>query len=161
MSRPDRHPPRGDLRRAQLADPPLAEHAYRLREQPAQLLRRLWLAVVLSEIDVDKLGERRCLGEPLFPAELLEGSLERLRRRLLGGEAAALHALGAAATDPVPVCPPPPNPALPGERKDLSLLRHLVTSGCRGGRHGVATRARRSCPNGWQPPRGASRTRRT
>ena len=54
MSGRDRHPPVGDLLRTQLADPQPAERGDGLREQPAQLLDRLWLRLVLSEILIDE-----------------------------------------------------------------------------------------------------------
>jgi len=62
----DRHPPRRDRRRAELGEPPLAEHAHRLRERPAQLLGCLRFALVLGEIDIDELGQRRRLHQALL-----------------------------------------------------------------------------------------------
>jgi hypothetical protein len=124
----DRHPPGGDRRRAKLAQASLAEGAHRLCEQPAKLLGRLRLALVLGEIHLDELGQRRRLHQPLLAPSLLEHPLERLSRRLLRGETAALHAPRAAPTHPVAVRPSRPLPALPGEGKHLSLLRHRGTS---------------------------------
>jgi hypothetical protein len=48
---------------------------------------------VLGEVHLDELGQRRCLHQPLLASQLLELALERLNRRLLRGESAALHAL--------------------------------------------------------------------
>jgi hypothetical protein len=62
----DRHPPGCDRGRAKLGQPPLAKDAHRLRQQPAQLLGRLRLALMLGEIDLDELGQRRHLQQTLF-----------------------------------------------------------------------------------------------
>jgi hypothetical protein len=128
----NRHPPRRDPRRAKLAQAPFAEGAKRLLKRPAKLRGRLRLALVLGEIHVDELGQRRRLHEALFASQLLEHPLERLRSCLLRVEAATLHPLGAAAADPVPVRPPRPVRAPPREWKHLALLRHRGTSS---GRH--------------------------
>lgn len=54
----DRHAPRGDLLRAQLADRHVAERGDRLARQPWQLAQRRRLDVVLGEVLVDEFGER-------------------------------------------------------------------------------------------------------
>jgi len=53
MARRNRHPPRRNLLRAKLRQPTRAECLDGLREQPAQLLDRLRLTIVLSEVLVD------------------------------------------------------------------------------------------------------------
>src|SRR6266508_2527100 len=109
-----------------MADPAMAERADGLPEQPAELLDRLRLAVVLGEIDVDELVQRRCLDQTTFAPEPLERPLERFDRDLLRFEAAALYAFGAATADAIavgpartPVASPRPQP------QDLTLLEHL------------------------------------
>jgi hypothetical protein len=52
----DRHAPGCDLRRANATDTAVAERGDGLREQPAELRDRLWLAVVLGEVDLDELA---------------------------------------------------------------------------------------------------------
>jgi hypothetical protein len=81
----DRHPPGCDRRRVELAKPPFAEDAHRLCEQPAKLLGRLRLTLVLGEIHLDELGQGRRLHQALLAPQLLEHQLQRLRRRLLRG----------------------------------------------------------------------------
>jgi hypothetical protein len=93
----DRHPPGRDRRRAERIEPTLAEGAHRLCEQPAQLLGRLWLALVLCEIEVDERGQCRRLHQALLAPQLLEYVFERLRCRLLRLEASPLEPPRAAA----------------------------------------------------------------
>src|SRR5207248_10707500 len=84
------HPPFGDLLRGQLADTSLTEDRGRLAEQPAQLLDRHRLHVVLGEVNVDELREGEASGDPLLAADPVELTVERVDRVLLGGEATAL-----------------------------------------------------------------------
>jgi hypothetical protein len=120
----DRHPPRGDRWRPKLTEPVFAERVQRLRQQPAKLLDRLRLALMLGEIDVDELGERRRLHQPLLAPQPLKRPLERLSRRLLRRESAALQPPRAATADPIPIRPKHPIAALCCERKHLPLLCH-------------------------------------
>jgi hypothetical protein len=46
----DRYPPRGDLGRSELGDRNIPERSRRLRQQPSELLDRLWLGVMLGEV---------------------------------------------------------------------------------------------------------------
>ena len=55
----DRHPPGGDLDRAELVEP-IAEDRDRALEQEAKLRERHRRGLVLGEVLVDELGERRC-----------------------------------------------------------------------------------------------------
>src|SRR6266540_3616644 len=55
----DRHPPSRDLLRTKVAETSITELCDGFREQPAQLLHRLRLRVVLRQILLDK----RCEGE--------------------------------------------------------------------------------------------------
>jgi len=84
------HPPFGDLLRGQLADTSLTEDRGRLAEQPAQLLDRHRLHVVLGEVNVDELREGEASRDPLLAADPVELTVERVDRVLLGGEATAL-----------------------------------------------------------------------
>jgi hypothetical protein len=52
-------PPGGELFRAQLADGSLSEDRNRFAEQPAQLLDRHLLDVVLRQVHLNELGERQ------------------------------------------------------------------------------------------------------
>jgi hypothetical protein len=54
----DRHPPGGDLRRRELADWCVPQLRRSLAEEPAELLDRLGLGVVLAEVHADQLVER-------------------------------------------------------------------------------------------------------
>ena len=62
-----------------------------LAEQPAELVDRLGLGVVLGEVDLNELAQRGCLSEALFLAGALERAVECLLGGLFGREAAALH----------------------------------------------------------------------
>jgi hypothetical protein len=90
---------------AKLADPAVTERTNRLLEKPAQFRDRLRLAAVLSEIEVDERGQRRCLHQSLLPPELVQGAFQRLGRRLLRCEAAPLHAPRAATANPIAIRP--------------------------------------------------------
>ena len=89
----DRYPPRGDLGRSELSDRKISERSSRLGQEPPELLDRLWLSVVLSEIRVDQFAERHAVSQALLLAEPIERAFKRLGGRLLGREAAALHPL--------------------------------------------------------------------
>src|SRR6266540_232081 len=108
-----------------MADPAMAERADGLPEQPAELLDRLRLAVVLGEVDVDELAQRRCLDQTTLALEPLERPLEGFDRGLFRFEAAALYTFRAATADAIAVGPaltliasPRPQP------EDLTLLEH-------------------------------------
>ncbi len=79
----DSHPPGRDLGRAKMADSTVAESAKRLREEPVELLDRLRLAVVLSEVNLDELAQLRRLDQALLTPKPPERPSERLGRRLL------------------------------------------------------------------------------
>src|SRR6266540_6894639 len=79
----DNHPPGRDLGRAKMADSTVAESAKRLREEPVELLDRLRLAVVLSEVNLDELAQLRRLDQALLTPKPPERPSERLGRRLL------------------------------------------------------------------------------
>jgi hypothetical protein len=89
----DRHPPRRYLRRLQLADRRVPERGCGFVQQPAELVDRLGLGVVLGEVDLYEPAQRRCLSEALFLAGALERAVECLLGGFLGREAASLHAL--------------------------------------------------------------------
>jgi hypothetical protein len=57
----DRHSAGGDFGWADVAEPAVAQRADGLGGQPAELVDRLQLAVVLGEVDVDELLQPRCL----------------------------------------------------------------------------------------------------
>jgi hypothetical protein len=76
----------------ELADQKVAERGGGFAEQPAELLDRFGLGVVLGEIDLNELAQRGCRGEALFLAVALERAVECLFGGLLGAEAALLHA---------------------------------------------------------------------
>lgn len=77
----DRHAPGRDLRRLQLADRCVPERGCGFAQQPAELLDRLGLGVMLGEVDLYEFAQRGCLSEALF----LPGALERAVECLLGG----------------------------------------------------------------------------
>ena len=84
----------------------VAEARDRLAEQPAQLLDRLRLHVVLSEVDVDELRERqRCSAIRRSPPEPFERPLERRRRIRLRTEPAPLDSPRAATAVAIAVGP--------------------------------------------------------
>ncbi|MDP9308971.1 MAG: hypothetical protein M3P15_11795 [Actinomycetota bacterium] len=93
----ERHPPGCDLLRGQLADAAIAELGDRLAEQPAQLLDRHPLNVMLGEIGLDEFSERQCARNPPLAPHTFQVALKRVCRILLGRESAALHASRAAA----------------------------------------------------------------
>jgi hypothetical protein len=64
----ERHSPFGDLLRRQLPQTPGAEDRGRLAKQPPQLRNRHRLHIVLSEIRVDKFGERERTRDPALAA---------------------------------------------------------------------------------------------
>src|SRR6266540_5708803 len=108
-----------------MADSAMTERTDGLREQPAQLRDRLGLAVVLGEVDLDELAQRRCLDQAAFAPQPFERSLEGFDRGLFRFEAATLYAFRAATADAIavrpartPVASPPPHP------EDLTLLEH-------------------------------------
>ena len=76
--------------RGQLADPPLTEDGGRFAEQPAQLLDRHRLHVVLREVNVDELREGEASRDPLLAADPVELTVQRVDRVLLAGEATTL-----------------------------------------------------------------------
>ncbi|TML07442.1 MAG: hypothetical protein E6G38_08905 [Actinobacteria bacterium] len=86
------HPPFGDLLRGQLADTSLTEDRGRLAEQPAQLLDRHRLHVVLGEVNVYEFREGEAARDPLLAADSVAFTVERVDCVLLGDEAAALNA---------------------------------------------------------------------
>jgi hypothetical protein len=57
----DRHPPRGDFGGREFADRRLAERRCGFAQQPAKLRDRLGLSVVLAEVHLDEISERRRL----------------------------------------------------------------------------------------------------
>jgi hypothetical protein len=57
----DGHPARGDLGGREFADRRLAERDAGFVQEPAQLRDRLRLSVMLGEVHVDELSERRRL----------------------------------------------------------------------------------------------------
>jgi hypothetical protein len=77
--------------RAKLRQPASPKNLDRFRQQPTQLLDRLRLAVVLSQVLVDELTERQRAAAASFPAHPLERPLERLTRIPLGRETTPLH----------------------------------------------------------------------
>jgi hypothetical protein len=97
----ERDPPGGDLLRAKLTYRPVAEGGNRLPEQPAQLLDRHLVDVVLRQVRLHQIGEGQRSREPPLPPQQLELPLQSLRRIPLRGEPATLHALRAAAAHPV------------------------------------------------------------
>jgi hypothetical protein len=121
----NRHAPGRNLRWGKLADPEVAEPADGLREQPAELLNRLRLAIVLGEVVIDELAQPRRLHQALLSAKTLERPLERFDRGLLRLEAAPLHAPRAAPAGSVAVGPESlPVWAARLQFEYLTLLRH-------------------------------------
>ena len=118
----DRHPPRRDLRRAQLAETALAKHPHRLRQQPTKLVDRLRLPAMLAEIDIDELRERRRLNETPFAAQPIQRPLKRLNRRLLSREPTTLNPPRTTTTNPVAIRPPCVASTRGSQWKYLSLL---------------------------------------
>jgi hypothetical protein len=125
MPRRDRHPPSGDLVRAQLREPAIAERRERLSEQPAQLLDRHGLGIVLCQICIDELGERHRASKSVHSAQHLELSLECFACVSLGPETTALDALRVAAAEPVAVSPKHfAGGPFALQPQDLTLLQH-------------------------------------
>ncbi len=89
----DRHPPGRYLRRLQLADGRVPERGCGFAQQPAELVDRLGLGVMLGEVDLYELTQRGCLSEALFLPGALERAVECLLGGFLGREAGSLHAL--------------------------------------------------------------------
>ena len=121
----DRHPPSRDLLRTKVAETSITELCDGFREQPAQLLHRLRLRVVLRQILLDK----RCEGEGARRAvrapQALKRPLERLPRVPLRLEAAPLHPARAAPANPIPVSPTRLSAGrLRFHLYDLTQLRH-------------------------------------
>jgi hypothetical protein len=110
--------------RAKLREPAIAERRERLSEQPAQLLDRHGLGVVLCQIFTDELGERHRASNPVHSAQHLEFSLERFACVSLGPETTALDALGIATADPVAVSPKRFAVGFALQPQDLTLLQH-------------------------------------
>jgi hypothetical protein len=101
----ERDPPRGDLLRPDFADWSLAEGGDRLSEQPAQLLDRHRLDVVLCQVSLHEFGERQRSCEASLPPQPLQLALQSLRRIPLRNEPAPLHPLRVSAAKPVAVRP--------------------------------------------------------
>ncbi len=101
----NRHPPRRDLLRTKLPETPITERSDRFRQEPAQLLDRLRLRVMLREI----LPYKRCEGgrarRAVCAPQALKRPLERLPRVPLRLKAAPLHPPRAAPANPIPVSP--------------------------------------------------------
>ncbi len=126
VPRRDRHPPRRDLLRPQLAEPKVAERPDGLRKQPAQLLDRLRLPVVLTEILLDELPQRHRPRDAPLTSQPLERALERLPRILLRSEPAVLDPPRPAPADTATVRPQPPTiPTTRRQFEHLSLLQHM------------------------------------
>jgi len=83
----DRHPPRGDLARREVADVRISEARGGLAEQPPELFDRLGLGVVLVEIHLDQFGQSWRLGDALPLAQPLERPSEPLGGGALSREA--------------------------------------------------------------------------
>ena len=103
----------------------LAERGDRLSEQPAQLLDRHRLDVVLREVHLDQFGEgQRPRHAPLAP-QPLQRAFQSHRRVRLGGEPATLHSLRASAAEPIAVRPQRLSvPTRSLQLDQLTLLRH-------------------------------------
>src|SRR5947209_17769425 len=117
------HLPGLDLLRTELSQTLIAELAHRFRQEPAQLLDRLRLRVVLGEVLINQPGKRERAPGAIRPPHLLQCPLERLPGVLLRAEPAALYPSRAAPTGPIPV-PPKRGPArsVRLHRKNLTLL---------------------------------------
>jgi hypothetical protein len=75
----ERDPPGSDLLRAQLADRSIDEDCNRLPEQPAQLLDRHWVNVMLLEVRLHEFGDREGSRDPLLPSQPFQLALQSLR----------------------------------------------------------------------------------
>jgi hypothetical protein len=121
----NRHPPRRDLLRTKLPETPVAELCDRFREQPAQLLDRLRLRVVLGQILIDEPGERQRARRAVRTPKALQRPLERLTCIPLRRKAAALHPPRVATTDPIAIRPKRAPISRPRRHlQDLTLLHH-------------------------------------
>jgi hypothetical protein len=98
VARRERDPPGGNLLRAQLADGSVAEDGHRLTQQPAQLLDRHCVNVVLLEVRLYQFGERQGSRDSLLPSQELQLSLQSLRRVPLGESVATASSLHGAVT---------------------------------------------------------------
>ncbi len=121
----NRHPPGRDLLRTELSQTLTPELAHRFRQEPAQLLDRLRLRVVLSKVLINEPRERKRAPGAIRPPHTLQRPLERLPRVPLRNKPASLHPSRAAPTGPIPV-PPKRGPAgsVRLHREYLTLLRH-------------------------------------
>jgi hypothetical protein len=88
------------------------------------------LSVVLAEVDLDELTERRRLSQPLLLANSLKCALKRLLCGESGREPAALYTRGTTAAGPVPIGPRGPSAAGRFQREDLPALCHLSALLC-------------------------------
>ena len=99
------HAPSSDLLRTKLPETPVAELCDRFREQPAQLLDRLRLRVMLRQILVDQRCERERARRTVRAPQALKRPLERLPGVALRLKAATLDAPRAAPANPITVSP--------------------------------------------------------
>jgi hypothetical protein len=79
--------------RAKLRKAAAAEGTERFGEQPAEVVDRLRLRVVLGEVLLDELLQRQRGADALLPPEMFERPFECLRGVTLGGEASTTTAL--------------------------------------------------------------------
>jgi hypothetical protein len=97
----------------------------RLAEQPAELLDRHLLNVMLRKISLDQLLECEAAWDPPLPPNTIELALQRSSRVRLGDEPTTLHASGITACEAIPKRPA--GRAVPTRRLEfehLSLLPH-------------------------------------
>jgi hypothetical protein len=136
VARRERHPPGRDLLRSQFTDATFTEHGRSLSEQPAQLVDRHLLHVVLGEIGLDQLRQRQRARDPALPADTLKLAFERLARIRLRHEPASLNSARPATADAEAVRPQSLAIASAGRQLEhLSLLQHPgITPSFRGSR---------------------------
>ena len=91
--------------RAKLGKAAAAKDTDRLGEQPAELVDRLRLRLVLGEVLLDELLQRQRAADTLLPAELFERPFKRFPRITLRGEASPLQPSRTRAVGPVPIRP--------------------------------------------------------
>ena len=121
----DRHPPGGDLDRAELVESVVAEDDDRACEQEAKLLERHRRGLVLGQVLVDELGEGERPREPLRAPPFLERPLQRSPRVLLTSKATMLHPLPVSTTHAIAVGPQGrPFGARRRQPEHLTLLPH-------------------------------------